>query len=50
MSMGTVTIIHQDGREVRFSFSLFHNVKAGHPVSDELINQIVTIMADAQPC
>jgi len=42
---GTITVVHEDGRQVQFGYMLFHDIEAGHQRGN--MEKLTAIMADA---
>jgi len=46
INMGFLRVTHDDGRCVDVDMVTFHNVQAGHPVSDAMADKLIDIVAD----
>ena len=45
-NMGFLVVRHDDGRSIQVDMAMFHNVQAGHPVSESLARPLIAIVAD----
>lgn len=44
--MGVIVVAHEDGRAVHFNVGLFHYAEAGHPLPEDVVDQLVAIVSD----